>query len=164
MKLGAREPTVVALAMPLPWMAEGFLRAVRRFEEDDVPGPVETKDACIPLFEALSWLYAINETHAPVTLDEKNDDDVRALRFIRNRQHHRAAAPIRRGQEVDQWLWHSAGTIPRPNRSDYPGRKGQKRYEIHLDADGEEVYTNTLAEEPVRAVLARLAQKVSALL
>jgi hypothetical protein len=99
MKLGAREPTVVALAMPLPWMAEGFLRAVGRFEEADVPGAVETKDACIPLFEALSWLRAINETHAPATLDEENDNDVRALRFVRNRQHHHKAAPIRRARK-----------------------------------------------------------------
>jgi hypothetical protein len=162
MKLGASSPVVVALSMPLDWMAEGFLHAVRRFEEADLPGTVETKDACIPLFDALSWLWAIDETHAPATL--AGNSDVRALRFVRNRQHHHKAAPIRRGQDVDQWIWHGAGTIPQPRRDEYGGGKeGQRVYEIHLDKKGQGVYTRQLADTPVRDVLNRLAQLIGPL-
>ena len=164
MKLGARGPAIVALSMPLPWMAEGFLRTVQRFEEVDVPGPVETRDACIPLFEALSWLVAINETHEPPALDEKNNQDVRALRFIRNRQQHHNAAPIRRGQDVDQFIWASAATIPEPRRDAYDeDEQGQREYERHLDKKGERVYTSKLADKPVREVLGRLAQRIAPL-
>jgi hypothetical protein len=162
MRLGARAPMMVALAMPLPWMAEGFLRAVRRFDEADVPGAVEAKDACIPLFEALSWLDAINETHEPPAL--KGNSDVRALRFIRNRQHHHKAAPIRRGEGVDSWVWLGAASIPRPSRSDYPeGEKGDDRYRRDLDKKGEGIYIDRLADKSVKDVLTRLAQRIGPL-
>ena len=163
MKLGARAPAVVALSMPLDWMAEGFLRAVGRFEAADVPAPVETKDACTPLFEALSWLRAIETTHKPPALKTGNQGDLRALRFIRNRQHHHKAAPIRRGQNVDQWIWHSADTIPEPQRSDYRGLRAEFRYRRDLDRTGERIYRKQLADKPVRDVLNRLAQRVGPL-
>jgi hypothetical protein len=122
MKLGARGPAVVAISMPLPWMAEGFLRAAHRVEEVDVPGDVETKDACMPLFEAFSWLHAIKEIYAPTSLDRNSD--VRALRFIRNRQHHHSALPFDAarvsisgcGTGPGRSRNRDARTIPRPRR------------------------------------------------
>lgn len=163
MKLGARGPAVVSLAMPLPWMADGFVLSVRRVEAADVPASADAKDACIPLFEALSWLDAINETHKPPSLI--GDQDVRALRFVRNRQHHHKAAPVRRGQGVDQWIWHKAETFPEPQRGAYrAGPKGQIAYERDLDRKGQRLYSRLLADKPVREVLRRLEQKVTALL
>jgi hypothetical protein len=57
-------------------MVDGFALAVRRYAEADAPESVDAKEACIPLFEALSWLNAINETFAPASL--KGNRDVRA--------------------------------------------------------------------------------------
>jgi hypothetical protein len=152
----------VALSMPLPWMVEGFALAVARFEEADGPESVDAKDACIPLFEALSWLNAIKKTYKPASLI--GNSDVRALRFVRNRQHHHKAAPVRRGEGVDQWIWHRAETIPEPRRDDYPANAGgETAYQTHLDRKGERVYIKQLADKPVREVLKRLEQKVSAL-
>jgi hypothetical protein len=163
MKPGARGPAIVALAMPLPWMAEGFLRAVLHFEDADLLGVVETKDGCIPLFEALSWLHAIIGIYAPPIIEDNSD--VRALRFIRNRQHHHKAAPIRRGQDVDQFIWASAATIPEPRRDAYDeGEEGQQEYERHLDKKGERVYSNQLADKPVSKTLQRLARRIATLL
>lgn len=152
----------IALSMPLPWMVEGFVRAVRRFERADSHECVDPKDACIPLFEALSWLYAINETHKPACL--VGNSDVRALRFVRNRQHHHNAAPVRKGKTADQWIWHTAETFPEPRRDSYADdEKGTAAYESHLDKKGERVYRELLADRPVREVLHRLEKTVRAL-
>ena len=163
MKLGARGPAIVALSMPLPWMAEGSCGRSSASKKS-MSLARSRRDACIPLFEALSWLVAINETHEPPALDEKNNQDVRALRFIRNRQQHHKAAPIRRGQDVDQFIWASAATIPEPRRDAYDeDEQGQREYERHLDKKGERVYTSKLADKPVREVLGRLAQRIAPL-
>jgi hypothetical protein len=74
--LTARGTGSIAISMPLPWMVDGFALAVRRYAEADAPESVDAKEACIPLFEALSWLNAINETFAPASL--KGNRDVRA--------------------------------------------------------------------------------------
>jgi hypothetical protein len=86
------------------------------------------------------------------------------LRFVRNRQHHHKAAPVRRGAGVDRWVWHRVETFPVPKRADYvAGEKGDSAYEMHLDRKGERVYRDLLADKSVGEVLGRLQQLVSAL-
>lgn len=135
----------VDILMRDEWIAEGYLRAVRRFigaeERGGEPNAVGMS-LSISLLEAGTWLAILDDR---VKLG--NDADVRAMRFIRDRTHHQAASAIRLEHETSQWLWQHSAFLPRPTEDRHAKDRDVPAYE-------------RLQGRPVREVLERLAVRV----
>ena len=136
---------------PLDWLKTGFLRSQSRFMRARLHADPMT--TFIPLLEALTWAYAIDDhmrASTGIRVWYRHDDIVRAVRFVRNCvQHDFASAlyqadgvafPIQFPSTFKEWRWCPAMSLP--NRR----RKG-----------GEPEYVKYLQDQPVRFTLASLA-------
>ena len=145
-------PTVYVTASR-DWLVEGYIEALGRFREASARDSETAKETFWPLFEALNWVHSIRDFEDE--RGERMDDPVsRALRFVRNRVHHRwaAAIEVRRFPTtlsakrpaaippVVQWCWKATNELP-------PGGNRQ----------GEAEYDELLAGKPVQESFERFA-------
>jgi hypothetical protein len=133
------------------WLVEGFELALERFRQAAAKPSETAKEAFWPLFEALNWIYCIQdyEKARGVPLD---DPLSRAIRFARNRVQHDWAAALDLVQSPAQpvtsakptiyafifaWHWKPVDQLP---------PEGNRR--------GEDEYRDLLARRPVEMALA----------
>jgi len=146
-------------------MFEGYAHAVGRFHE-----AAKTRDptaAFIPLFEALDWAVSLDEraakhwTPAGESLGWAWRDKVRGaevmrgVRFVRNSVHHDWTDALELDEEHGrtfpmtfpvvffEWRWRPASELPEADRK---------------DANGEEVYRESLEGQPARLTLEAIGQ------
>jgi hypothetical protein len=151
---GAGEPVHVSLAREIRSSAEGipltFGPSIREL------GPAAEVDSFIPLFEALNWATSLEsriEADWPDSPEAKGwyrlipcGLTVRSVRFARNRVHHQ---------------WADAFTVDDAGR-ELPPRLVPWTWRPHLpagkpDQEGERLYSEDLAGEPVIGALGRLS-------
>jgi hypothetical protein len=146
---------------------EAHERLLSRLESIETP----PDDVFLPLFESLNWAVALCDlaTDKKITLNA-DADDLRGLRFVRNRVHHqwenavavsdtvlfpavrqagRGGSRINAPPVVSAWAWLPAAKLPPPG--DY------------ADLDGEVAYVRRLENQFVSAVLSRFSEKLTSL-
>jgi hypothetical protein len=150
-------PGKISVTMPLAKMVRGYVLAHRRLEE------VAGAYASIPLFEIGHWLVSMSD-RKDIAEGFREDPDVRALRFLRNRIHHHYAAAVFIDPDTQEWRWYRAEVLPEPAREEYSeDERGEQAYEKHLDRKGEGFYRRQLEEQPMLDVFRRLEPLVIAL-
>src|SRR4051794_24085654 len=119
----------VSVTAPLDWLVRGLAQAVDRFRENASRSLSSGEDVAIPLFEALHWSQALREQLGKS--GQASDPSLDALRFVRNRTHHHAAAAMYPDSANACWCWYPSGTLPPgdPKRAD---PKGERLYDRDL--------------------------------
>ena len=142
--IGATATLSVAISKALSVPARGFREAVadvrRASAQNDVDG------LFIAVTNAAQWLTAITWQKA----DLKNNQDVVALSFARDRAHHQLGSPI--SQDASgTWTWRPLEVLPLPEPR-FQGRTHEQ-----------EAYRTRLANAPLLDVFGRLEPVIVAL-
>jgi len=114
----------------LPLLVRGFKKAYIRF--DQAAKESDSEAAFHALFEALAWTYVVDQG-----LKRPAQSELRGLRFVRNRVHHRWADalfldtggvsfPITFPVVFFEWRWRPVKDLPRGQK------EGLHEYESHL--------------------------------